>query len=39
MAGQSVGLVRREQSTAEIVEELVGQALNALAARQRIAAG
>ena len=33
MAGQSVGMVTREQSTAEILEELVGQALAALAAR------
>ena len=35
MAGQSVGFVRREQSTAEILEELVGQALAVLAARRR----
>jgi len=33
MAGQSVGFVTREQSTAEILEEFVGQALAALAAR------
>jgi enoyl-[acyl-carrier protein] reductase II len=33
MAGQSVGLVTREQSTAEILSELVGQALAVLAAR------
>jgi len=33
MAGQSVGFVTREQSTAEILQELVGQALAALAAR------
>jgi enoyl-[acyl-carrier protein] reductase II len=33
MAGQSVGFVTREQSTVEIIEELVGQALAALAAR------
>jgi enoyl-[acyl-carrier protein] reductase II len=33
MAGQSVGFVTREQSTAEILEELVEQALAALAAR------
>ena len=33
MAGQSVGFVTREQSTAEILEELVGQALAALTAR------
>jgi enoyl-[acyl-carrier protein] reductase II len=34
MAGQSVGFVTREQSTAEILEELVGQALGVLAARR-----
>jgi len=33
MAGQSVGFVTREQSTVEIIEELVGQALGVLAAR------
>ena len=33
MAGQSVGFVTREQSTVEILEELVGQALGVLAAR------
>jgi len=33
MAGQSVGFVTREQSIAEILEELVGQALAAVAAR------
>jgi enoyl-[acyl-carrier protein] reductase II len=33
MAGQSVGFVTREQSTAEILDELVGQALAVLAAR------
>src|SRR5581483_10438783 len=33
MAGQSVGMVSCEQSTAEIIEELVGQARDALAAR------
>jgi enoyl-[acyl-carrier protein] reductase II len=33
MAGQSVGMVTREQSTAEIIEELVGQALSVLARR------
>jgi enoyl-[acyl-carrier protein] reductase II len=33
MAGQSVGFVTREQSTAEILEELVGQALAVLAVR------
>jgi enoyl-[acyl-carrier protein] reductase II len=35
MAGQSVGFVTREQSTAEIIDELVGQALAVLAARSR----
>lgn len=34
MAGQSVGMVQREQSTREIIDELVAQALEALAARQ-----
>jgi enoyl-[acyl-carrier protein] reductase II len=33
MAGQSVGLVTREQSTVEIIDELVGQMLAVLAAR------
>jgi enoyl-[acyl-carrier protein] reductase II len=33
MAGQSVGLVEREQPLAEIIDELVGQALAALMAR------
>ncbi|MGG5812307.1 NAD(P)H-dependent flavin oxidoreductase [Falsiroseomonas sp. CW058] len=33
MAGQSVGMVTREQPAAEIVRELVGQAANAWAAR------
>jgi enoyl-[acyl-carrier protein] reductase II len=33
MAGQSVGLVTREQSTQEILDELLGQALAGLAAR------
>jgi enoyl-[acyl-carrier protein] reductase II len=33
MAGQSVGFVTREQSAAEILEELVHQALAVLAAR------
>jgi enoyl-[acyl-carrier protein] reductase II len=33
MAGQSVGFVTREQSTAGILEELIGQALAMLAAR------
>jgi enoyl-[acyl-carrier protein] reductase II len=35
MAGQSVGLVTREQPTADILGELVGQALAVLAARER----
>src|SRR3954468_20661198 len=35
MAGQSVGLVSREQSTAEILAELVGQALAAIAGRDQ----
>jgi enoyl-[acyl-carrier protein] reductase II len=35
MAGQSVGFVTREQSTAEIIEELVGQALAALVGRSK----
>lgn len=34
MAGQSVGLVTREQPTAEILGEVVEQALDALAARE-----
>ncbi|MDO8605276.1 MAG: nitronate monooxygenase [Phaeospirillum sp.] len=34
MAGQSVGMVAREQPTAEILNELVDQALAALAARE-----
>jgi enoyl-[acyl-carrier protein] reductase II len=34
MAGQSVGMVTREQSTRAILEELVGQALVALARRE-----
>jgi enoyl-[acyl-carrier protein] reductase II len=38
MAGQSVGMVTGEQSTAEIVRELVDQALNALMARARAGA-
>ncbi len=33
MAGQSVGFVTREQSTAEIIGELISQALAVLAAR------
>jgi enoyl-[acyl-carrier protein] reductase II len=35
MAGQSVGMVTAEQPTAEIIQELVGQAVAALAARHR----
>lgn len=35
MAGQSVGMVTREQPTAEILDELVGQAVAALAAREQ----
>ena len=35
MAGQSVGLVTREQSTADILAELVDQALTVIAARER----
>jgi enoyl-[acyl-carrier protein] reductase II len=34
MAGQSVGMVTREQTTAEILEELVAQSVAALAARE-----
>jgi enoyl-[acyl-carrier protein] reductase II len=34
MAGQSVGMVRSEQSTREILDELVGQAVDALIARE-----
>ena len=33
MAGQSVGMVTGEQPTAAILEELVGQAVRAIAAR------
>jgi enoyl-[acyl-carrier protein] reductase II len=35
MAGQSVGMVTREQPTKEILEELVDQAVTALAAREQ----
>ncbi|MFI5022257.1 MAG: NAD(P)H-dependent flavin oxidoreductase [Alphaproteobacteria bacterium] len=38
MAGQSVGMVTREQSTVEIIEELVDQALTALLTRERLEA-
>jgi len=34
MAGQSVGMVKTEQSTAEIIESLVGQAVQALTGRE-----
>jgi enoyl-[acyl-carrier protein] reductase II len=37
MAGQSVGMVTREQPAAEIIAELIGQAATALAARGRAA--
>lgn len=39
MAGQSVGMVTREQTTAEIVDELLGQAIDQLVARENEAAG
>jgi len=39
MAGQSVGMVTAEQPTAEIIAELVGQACQAIAARQSARAG
>jgi enoyl-[acyl-carrier protein] reductase II len=39
MAGQSVGMVTADQSVSEIITELVEQAVAALAARDRIAAG
>ncbi len=35
MAGQSVGMVASEQSVAEVIQELVGQATAALAARRQ----
>jgi enoyl-[acyl-carrier protein] reductase II len=38
MAGQSVGMVTKEQPAAEIIQELIGQAAAALAARHRNAA-
>ena len=38
MAGQSVGMVTGEQSTAEIVQELIDQAIGALLARARAGA-
>jgi enoyl-[acyl-carrier protein] reductase II len=36
MAGQSVGMVTAEQPTAEIIEELIGQAMEVLVARRRL---
>lgn len=39
MAGQSVGMVTREQTTAEILEEIVDQALGVLAGRSCRVAG
>ena len=39
MAGQSVGMVTREQSTREILDELVEQAVSALMAREADAGG
>lgn len=36
MAGQSVGMVNKEQSTEEILNELVGQAVDALLDRHRL---
>jgi enoyl-[acyl-carrier protein] reductase II len=38
MAGQSVGMVTRAQSTVEIIDELVDQAVAALEARERLGA-
>ena len=39
MAGQSVGMVTSEQPTAAILEELLGQAIRALAARHEVRTG
>lgn len=39
MAGQSVGMVTAEQPVASIIDELVGQAVSAFAARRRVAPG
>ncbi|MGE0251691.1 MAG: NAD(P)H-dependent flavin oxidoreductase [Dongiaceae bacterium] len=39
MAGQSVGMVEKEQSTGEIIDELLGQAFDALGRRHPPAAG
>ena len=36
MAGQSVGMVAREQSTRDIIDELVAEAVAALAHRDRV---
>jgi enoyl-[acyl-carrier protein] reductase II len=36
MAGQSIGLVVREQPVAEILSELIAQAVDGIAARRRI---
>ena len=38
MAGQSVGMVLREQSCVDIIQELIAQADQALSARQRAVA-
>jgi enoyl-[acyl-carrier protein] reductase II len=38
MAGQSVGMVSKEQTAAETLRELVDQALDALAAREAVGA-
>ena len=34
MAGQSVGMVTREQPTQDIIQELIGEAIEALLHRQ-----
>jgi enoyl-[acyl-carrier protein] reductase II len=39
LAGQSVGMVSREQSTQEIIEELIAQAIDLLVRQRRTAAG
>jgi enoyl-[acyl-carrier protein] reductase II len=39
MAGQSVGMVTKEQSTAEIIQELIEEALQALLERPKSVAG
>jgi enoyl-[acyl-carrier protein] reductase II len=38
MAGQSVGMVTQEQSAAEVIAELIDQAVAALMARERLVA-